>query len=171
MKDQAYWIKKLDLKKHPEGGYFRRTYQSNLDLEKNMLPASFAGSRSITAIYYLLSGDEISAIHRLHSDEMWHFYYGDTLTLHIIDLQSNYFQIKLGQNSENNEFFQTVVKAGWWFGATINNPFSYALVGCTVAPGFDFQDFEMGKREDLLKRYPQHSKIIEILTNQEKKNI
>ena len=164
-KDSAYWIKKLDLKKHPEGGYFRQTYQSKEMIAGNALPNRFIEARPIsTAIYYLLNGNEFSAFHRLKSDELWHFYTGSSLTLHLIAPDGKYFQIKLGNNIDNGELFQEVIKAGCWFGATVNDFFSYSLVGCTVAPGFSFKDFEIGNRKALIELYPKHKIIIEKLT-------
>lgn len=117
-----------------------------------------------TAIYFLLPGDQFSALHRLRSDEVWHFYAGSSLTLHIIDPQGCLTQKKLGTNPDKGESFQVVVEAGCWFGATVDDPQGYALVGCTVAPGFEFEDFELGNRQQLLEQYPQHRELIERLT-------
>jgi len=156
----SYWVKKLGLIKHPEGGYYRETYRSAELISQQGLPAQFSGTRAFsTAIYYLLPSNEISSLHRIKSDEVWHFYAGSQLTIHVIDEKGAYAQIKLG-----DDCFQAVVHAGCWFGATVDEPQSYALVGCTVAPGFDFADFEMAKRADLLAHYPQHHAIIERLT-------
>jgi len=165
IKNAAYWIKKLDLKKHPEGGYFRQTYISKEIIQGNALPNRFIGGHAIsTAIYYLLNGNEFSAFHRLKSDELWHFYSGISLTLHVITHHGEYSPINLGNNTDNGEVFQAVVAAGCWFGATVNDPLSYSLVGCTVAPGFSFQDFEIGNRKELIELYPKHKAIIEKLT-------
>ncbi|WP_226587768.1 cupin domain-containing protein [Microseira wollei] len=129
------------------------------------LPKRFEDSRNCsTAIYFLLEGTDFSALHRLDSDELWHFYAGSSLTVHVIEESGNYCPIKLGDNFDEGEVFQAVVKAGCWFGATVNDPQSYSLVGCTVHPGFDFNDFELGKREELTKCYPQHQSLIEKMT-------
>ena len=164
-KNASYWIEKLGLEKHPEGGYYQETYRCNLEISHENLPKRYQGSRSCsTAIYFLLEGTDFSALHRLHSDELWHFYAGSSLTVHVIEESGNYNPIKLGGNFEEGEVFQAVVKAGDWFGATVNDPQSYSLVGCTVAPGFDFNDFELGKTQELTKVYPQHQSLIEKMT-------
>jgi predicted cupin superfamily sugar epimerase len=165
MKDAKYWIDKLAMKKHPEGGYYRETYRSEEIILSNCLPERYLGNRHYsTAIYFLIPERDFSAFRRLKTDEIWHFYAGCSLTLHLIDLAGKYWLVKLGQNWEQKETFQVVVKAGYWCSATLNNSASYALIGCTVAPGFDFQDFELGQREDLIKLYPNHRSIIEKLT-------
>ena len=157
-RDARYWIEKLGLEPHPEGGYFRQSYKAELVVPKSALPEGFAGARAAsTAIYFLLEGKNFSAFHRLRSDEVWHFYAGDPLVVHGIEPEGKYFSILLGRDLEAGQVLQTVVPAGCWFA-------SFALVGCTVAPGFEFEDFEMGKREELARAYPQHRDVIERLT-------
>jgi uncharacterized protein len=127
----------------------------------------FAGDRAAsTAIYFLLEGDQFSAFHRLRSDEVWHFYAGSGLVVHMIAPNGGYQQILLGSNAASCEQFQGVVPAGCWFGSSLRQPNTYALVGCTVAPGFDFTDFEMAKRDALTAQYPQHRHIIQRLTRE-----
>jgi predicted cupin superfamily sugar epimerase len=167
--DAAYWIDRLGLEPHPEGGYYRQTYRSDLVLAKQALPGQFTGPRAAsTAIYFLLDGENFSAFHRLRSDEMWHFYLGSPLLVHVIDEDGRYSEIRLGSNPEAGEVFQGVVKAGCWFGSRLvsdsRSEASFALVGCTVAPGFDFDDFELAEREELTQGYPQHREVIERLT-------
>ncbi len=116
-----------------------------------------------TSIYFLLSGDEFSALHRINQDEVWHFYDGDGLTVHIIDKAGHYHEKQLGRDLANGESFQHVVEAGDWFGASVPSG-GHALVGCTVAPGFDFADFEMAKRHTLIDAHPDHREIITRLT-------
>jgi predicted cupin superfamily sugar epimerase len=129
------------------------------------LPATFRNSRSVsTAIYFLLAGDDFSALHRLASDEVWHFYAGSPLLVHNIDRNGSYSIVKLGQSPGDEQQFQCVIPAGNWFGSCLERPNTYALVGCTVAPGFDFADFEMARRADLLNEYPRHKDVIESLT-------
>jgi predicted cupin superfamily sugar epimerase len=167
-KDAAYWIEKLKLEAHPEGGYYRQSYKSDLILAKESLPAEFTGARSAsTAIYFLLNGKNFSAFHRLRSDEVWHFYVGATLVVHVIDEDGQYSEILLGSDPDAGEVLQTVVKAGCWFASRVRGGRGFAVVGCTVAPGFDFEDFEMGKREELVRSYPQHREVIERLTRGE----
>jgi len=165
MHDAQYWIDALKLEPHPEGGYFRETYRSPLAISQSALPASFAGDRSVsTAIYFLLRGEDFSAFHRIASDEMWHFYAGDPLSVHAIDSDGQSIEIKLGPDPVRGEVFQAVVPAGCWFGSCLAQPGTFALMGCTVAPGFDFADFEMAKRLSLLREFPQHADLIRRLT-------
>ena len=165
MINAEYWIKNLGLKRHPEGGYFNETYRSSEVILKHALPARFNGDRVFsTCIYFLLNKKEFSGFHAIQQDELWHFYEGSSLTIHIIDQKGAYSTLKLGRNIENGDSFQAVVRAGCWFAATVNNTKAYALVGCTVAPGFDFADFEMADRNKLIALYPEHRGIIEKYT-------
>lgn len=165
MADAQYWIDKLQLKPHPEGGFFRQTYCADLIIGRSALPNRFAGPRSAsTAIYFLLAGEQFSALHRLAADEVWHFYAGTALVVHMIDPHGIHTVMKLGQNAESGEQFQCVVPAGCWFGSSLETADGYALVGCTVAPGFDFGDFEMADRSSLVVLYPQHRELIARLT-------
>ena len=143
MFEAGYWIRKLDLRPHPDGGYFRETYRAPDRVNLGGLPARYTGSRhASTAIYYLLPGEEVNQLHRLHSDEMWHFYTGSPLTLHLIHPNGTYEARQLGPEPGSGQAFQVLVPAGCWFGATVDDPEGYTLVGCTVAPGFDLDDFE-----------------------------
>jgi uncharacterized protein len=165
IKDAAYWIAALRLAPHPEGGWFRQTYAADLTIAQNALPPDFAGPRAAsTAIYFLVDGATFSAFHRLRSDELWHFYAGGALTIHIIEPDGTHAEILLGGDFESGESFQGVVKAGSWLAARVKDRNCYALVGCTMAPGFDFADFELAKRSALINTYPQHRALIESLT-------
>ncbi len=158
-------ITSLSLQPHPEGGWYRESYRATEAVSLAALPERFDGPRShATAIYFLLNFDTFSALHRLKSDEQWHFYSGSALTVHVIYPDGRYAPIKLGSKLAQGETFQTVVPHGCWFGATVDTPASYALVGCSVAPGFDFADFEMAGRETLSNEFPQHSSLITRLT-------
>lgn len=161
-----YWIEKLELTSHVEGGSFREVYRSSLTVSKNNLPATFNGDRHFsTSIYFLLEKNQFSAFHKIASDELWHFYFGDTLIIYEMDaLTGELTKHKLGNNPEANEFFQTTIKAGNWFASCVENESEYALVGCTVSPGFDFEDFELAERNSLIKKYPQHADLIISLT-------
>jgi len=155
------WIKTLALTPHPEGGYFRETYRSAWSFPAGALPAEFSGARQAsTAIYFLLEGQDFSAFHRLHSDEMLHFYAGGALVLHELSADGSYARKTLGSNPEAGEELQLVVEAGRWFAVGVRDPGSYALIGCTVAPGFDFADFEIAKRQVLLREYPQYRDVV-----------
>lgn len=167
LRPAGYWIRQLNLQPHPEGGYFSETYRSSEQIASTTLPARYSGGRSYaTGIYFLVEGDSFSALHRIQSDEMWHFYAGSTLTVYVIDPSGQLTEIYLGQNPEDGEVFQAVVKAGCWFGSKVKDPAGYALVGCTVAPGFDFADFELARRHELTSQFPQHTAIIRALTRE-----
>lgn len=161
----AYWIDKLALQPHPEGGYFREIYRAPEQIPATSLPSRYRGPRAFsTAIYYLLAGKQVSALHRIASDEQWHFYDGTTLRLTMIASDGTFKQVRLGRDATSGEQFQAVIPAGTWMGARLTGRRDYALIGCTVAPGFDFRDFEAGQRSDLLKRFPRHRKLILALT-------
>jgi len=164
-RNAAYWIQKLGLEPHPEGGYYRQTYRADLLLRRESLPPQFTGVRSAsTAIFFLLDGANFSAFHRLRSDELWHFHVGTSLLVQVIEPDGRHSEIQLGGDPESGEVLQAVVKTGCWFASHVKDGESFALVGCTVAPGFDFEDFELAKREELVGRYPQHRELIAKLT-------
>jgi predicted cupin superfamily sugar epimerase len=154
-------IDRLRLHPHPEGGYFRETYRSTETISID----GFDGDRNYsTAIYFMLTSENFSAFHRIKQDEVWHFYAGSSLYVHVIDTSGKYVRHVVGVDVANGAVPQLVVKAGDWFGSTVVEANSFSLVGCTVAPGFDFRDFEMAKREDLLTLFPDHEEIIHRLT-------
>jgi|SRR5215472_982542 len=160
-----HWIEKLRLEPHPEGGYFRQTYRADVQFARKALPPGFSGARAAsTAIYFLLEGDNFSAFHRLRSDEVWHFYAGSSMAVEVIESKGLRWTILLGDDPDAGQVFQAVVPAGCWFASHVADWTGWALVGCTVAPGFDFEDFEMAKREQLLRLYPQHLEIVTRLT-------
>ena len=160
-----YWINKLDLIKHPEGGYYKEIYRSEEVIAKEALPGRYSAERNVsTSIYFLLAKAQVSHLHKLQSDEIWHFYYGHSLTIYMIDEKGKYAEQKLGRNLDEGEALQFVIPKSTWFAAEVNDKNSFSLIGCTVAPGFDFADFELAKREELIKLFPQHKSIIESLT-------
>jgi uncharacterized protein len=159
------WIARLRLTPHPEGGYFAETYRSADELPAACLPGRSGGPRACsTAIYFLLRGREISALHCLRSDEIWHFHAGSGALIELIAPDGSYQGLRIGPDADAGEDFQVVLPAGSWFGASVNDPGSFLLVGCTVAPGFSYEDFELGRRADLLAAFPQHRAVIERLT-------
>jgi len=165
MSEARQWIERLQLRPHPEGGYFRETYRSGEIVARAHLPARFGGDRAFsTAIYYLLESGDFSALHTIKQDEVWHFYDGSPLTVHVIDGDGTHSAIRLGRDIAAGEVPQAVVPAGRLFGARVEDAASFSLVGCTVAPGFDFADFAVPDRAQLLARYPQHRELIERLT-------
>ena len=167
MKNAQFWIDTLKLRKHPEGGGFRQVYASEEFIESGHLPGRFSTRRRhATSIYYLLVSGEFSALHRIKSDETWHFYEGSALTVHMISPDGVYSKITLGRNPERGEVFQFTVPHGTWFGASVNDDDSFSLVGCTVAPGFDYDDFELGARAELLKMFAEHEEMIIEMTRE-----
>lgn len=149
----GYWIASLKLKPHPEGGYYREVYRSSEHIRAEHLPSRFKGGRTFsTAIYFLLKPGERSRLHRIKSDEVWHFYRGLPFTVHLFGSKGTYKAVRLGGNPEKGERYQYMVPAGTWFGVTVDNgdehssnsiSDDFSLAGCTVAPGFDFEDFEI----------------------------
>ncbi|NLI80983.1 MAG: cupin domain-containing protein [Deltaproteobacteria bacterium] len=159
-------LETLDLAPHPEGGFYRRTYLSPHTLPPECLPPGFEGSRHLaSAIVYLLMGHQKSVLHRIKSDELWHFHEGSPLIVYSIDIHGNLEEQKLGSNPGLGESYQVLVPAGRWFGAMVQQRDGFSLAGCTVFPGFDFQDFELGNRESLMAMYPQHRTLIRRLTH------
>jgi predicted cupin superfamily sugar epimerase len=156
-REAARLVKKLELQKHPEGGYYRQTYKSDtmVNVEGREGPRNAS-----SAIYYMLAGNEFSAFHRLRSDELWHHYAGGTLVIYAIDSDGKLAKIKIGQGAMP----QAVITAGTWFAAVPASKRSYCLVGCTMSPGFDYRDWELGKRDELVRMYPRHRKVIERYT-------
>jgi predicted cupin superfamily sugar epimerase len=153
-------VRELDLAPHPEGGFFRETFRAD------PLPFSLSGRgerAASTAIYYLLPGGDFSAFHRVRSDEVWHFYAGVALELHCIDRTGSYALVRLGADVLAGERPQHVVRAGV-FQAARPSRSGFSLCGCTVAPGFDFSDFEMPSRASLIERFPSQRALISELT-------
>lgn len=160
-----YWINRLQLTTHIEGGAFREIYRSAVSAPLSVLPPIFTGDRSFcTSIYFLLQQHQFSAFHRIKSDEVWHFYYGDPLIVYEIDGEGCLVEHRLGSDPDNNESFQCVIAAGNWFAARLAPGGHYSLVGCTVSPGFDFADFELADQAGLLDLFPDHTELIQALT-------
>jgi uncharacterized protein len=158
----AYWIAKLHLQPHPEGGYFREIYRSDEVIAQSALPSRFKGDRSFsTSIYFLLENEQFSAFHRINSEEIWHFYKGNSITLYIISEEGNLSTVVLGDDIDKGETLQVIIPRNCWFAAGLNQQNTFCLVGCTVAPGFDFHDFELGEYKKLKENYPQHNSLLE----------
>lgn len=160
-------IKYYELQPHPEGGYFKQTYISEGMITAEALPIVFNGERHFsTAIYFLVLKNNFSAFHRLLADELWHFYTGGCLYIHIIHPGGGYELKKLGNNIQQHENFQVLVPAGCWFAAECANGSEFCLAGCTMSPGFNFADFELAKAAELAAQYPQHAELAQRLCRQ-----
>jgi hypothetical protein len=160
-----YWIAQLDLQAHVEGGAFKEIYRSRAAFPRNVLTPAHKGDRNaMTHIYFLLKHKEFSALHRIASDEIWHHYDGGPLTIYEITTGGILRTHLLGKNIENGEQLVVVIEAGSWFGSRVEEGNGYTLCGCTVSPGFDFEDFELADGEILKSIYPEHARIIEELT-------
>jgi len=164
--DAAQIIRRLGLRPHPsEGGFFRETYRSPDALAAEALGSRYEDRRSLsTAIYYLLTPETFSVMHRLRSDEIFHFYLGDPLTLLMLYADGQGETKTLGKDIEAGQQLQVPVPRGVWQGLFLNEGGSFALLGTTMAPGFDYEDFELGERESLARLYPEFSSLIRRLT-------
>jgi len=158
----------LGLKPHPiEGGYFRETYRSAAVVPAAVLPPSYAGAaeRSIgTAIYYLLTPETFSELHRLPTEEVFHFYLGGPVRMWQLFPDGRARQVVLGPDILAGQEPQVVVPAGVWQGSYLETGAEYALLGATMAPGFDYADYVSGERARLIERYPQIADEIRRLT-------
>lgn len=163
MPKAEYWIERLQLEPHPEGGWYRETYRSSGSYDFSGTPP-FDGQRSYaTSIHYLLEQGQRSRLHRIHSDELWYFHAGGPLEVHIFPESGEPSFFTLGPDPDNGEALHAWVPAGCWFGARLPDRTAteaYALVSCVVAPGFDFSDFSFADREALLAKFPAHEKLI-----------
>ncbi|RMD50451.1 MAG: cupin domain-containing protein [Ignavibacteria bacterium] len=155
-------IEKLQLIPHPEGGYYKETFRSN-DTVKIERENTNHSRNTLTSIYYLLSGKDKSHFHKIKSDEIWYHHSGCDVLIHIITNDGELKTEKLGPNGNH----QVVVTKEQWFAAELVNKNEFALVGCAVAPGFDFSDFTLGSRNELIKSFPQHKEVIEKFTRSE----
>jgi len=180
-RESEFIIKKLNMVKlEEEGGYYNESYRSDnyIQVEGSSDKSSKDGVYSyskadnkqslvrpvFTLIYYLLEGGQFSAFHKVKYDEIWHFYKGSPVNLYILTDSERLLYITLGNDIENNQQIHCVIKGNTWFGADIKDRTSYSLMGCSVSPGFDFRDFELGDRNKLTRMYPQHKDIINRLT-------
>ena len=160
---QSY-IQALQMQPHPEGGFFRESYRSEQTME---VPAPGGGTQQrnvCTAIYFLLEAGNFSAFHRIKSDEIWHFYAGQALEVLELLPDGELCCTRLGPDILRGELPQYVVPADTWFASRVVDGGTFSLVGCTVAPGFDFADFQLARRQELLEIFPQHRQIITELT-------
>ena len=150
-------VTQFNLQAHPEGGFYSETYRSD------QLTAS-QDRNLVTCIYFLLTSENVSNFHRIKSDEMWFFHEGSSLTVHTLDPQNGHLQHAVGNEIQKGQTPQLVVPKNTIFGSSVTDENSYSFVSCVVAPGFDFNDFELFTRDALLEEYPKEFAIIERLT-------
>lgn len=152
MKNVEYWVEKLNLERHPEGGFFYQTYVAEKQLDSRAVMSS---------IYFLLSNGDYSAFHILDADETWYYHYGEPVVVVAIDLEGNIHHYYLGSDIENNEVFQITIPKGWIFASYCDG--EYGIVGCAVSPAFEYEGFTLLTKEELMKLYPQHEIIYDKL--------
>ncbi|QNK63501.1 cupin domain-containing protein [Pedobacter sp. PAMC26386] len=159
MKNKAsYWIDRLDLQSHPEGGYYREIFRSHAEVNRDNESEL---RRACTSIYYLLEGSDFSGFHRLKSDELWYFHIGQPINIHVLDADGGYKCIELSDSETGN--LQVSIEPNCWFAAEVSSKRDFALVSCAVAPGFDFSEFEMATKSSLSNVYPSQKTLIEKL--------
>lgn len=159
MTEAREWIQALSLEPHPEGGWFRETYRSEQNIGSCCLSRHRPGARSLsTAILYLLEAGDCSAFHRIRSDEIWHHHGGSTFRIHVLDAGGHHV-LRVGADLASGALPQAVVPGGAWFAAEIEGD-GWGLAGCTVAPGFEFEDFELADRRALENEFPEHAELV-----------
>lgn len=154
----SYWVNHLELQPHPEGGHYKEVFRSRQQVIRQ---SSGQVKQACTSIYYLLEGTDYSGFHRLLSDEIWYFHKGVPLLLHIIDKEGIHTTQELSDTDTGN--LSLVIESGLWFAAEIPSAKGFMLASCAVAPGFDFNEFEMAKKDELTTLYPQHKEILDRL--------
>lgn len=160
-----YYIKELDLQKHPEGGWYKEIFRSRQPITSVQISDQYGSPRSFyTSIYFLLDQAEFSAFHRLRSDELWYYHHGSSLTLYLIHPDGRLETQKLGSGVADGQFLQLMIPAGCWFAAEVDQASSYTLMSCVVAPGFKFEDFELADGMALSEKFPDHRALIQRLT-------
>jgi len=153
---------------HPEGGFYKEVYRAKGTLPTDALPTDYLGPRNYaTSIYFMLTRQAFSAYHRLRSDELWYYHTGAPVSLFCIDAQGQLQETVLGPNPEQGQVFCALIPAGTWFAARLTEQEGpdFMLMSCAVAPGFDFADFELAQRQDLVQRYPHLAAHIRSLTH------
>lgn len=166
-----YFVEKLNMTAHPEGGFFKETFRSEENVSIDKMKIESEVTRQLwTSIYFLLRDGEVSHFHRLKSDEMWYYHAGSPLTIYMISPEGELVIEQLGLSSENGEKPQVLVPKGYIFGSAMNQE-GYALVGCMVSPGFEFSDFELFDRNYLLETFPQYRDVIIKLTYESEKSV
>jgi len=155
-KAASYWIKHLNLQPHPEGGYYKEVFRSQQQVFR---PGANDAKQACTSIYYLLEGTDYSGFHRIESDEIWYFHKGVPLHIHVINEHGVHTALELSDAATGN--LSIAIKAGLWFAAGIPSRKDFTLSSCAVAPGFEFSEFEMAKKDELIALYPQHAVLLD----------
>jgi len=165
--EAATLIRQLKLLPHPEGGWYREVFRSNEIIQIESIAPRYRKPHCFsTSIYFLIESNDFSAFHRIRSDETWHFYAGSPVTIYTLLQDGTVSEATLGNNLAEGQLLQFTIERNTWFAARIKTEGSFALVGCTVSPGFEFEDFELGKRHDLTDLFPQHAAMISGLTRE-----
>ena len=162
MRDKKYWLDHLHMEAHPEGGFYKEVYRNPNTIQI----MQGGGTRNLaTSIYFLLGEGDKSYFHQLTSDELWYYHGGGTLDVHIFE-HGGYRLEKLGNNPDDGESLQVLLPRQSIFAAELSSlsPEDYALIGCMVNPGFDFKDFRLVQRKELLKEYADHEELVERFT-------
>lgn len=154
--DASKLIQELNLQPHPEGGYYKETYRG----EHRIKLDNGKERDSSTAIYYMLTNEDKSHFHKVLSDEIWLFHQGETIIIYEIDQHGELVTHLLGIHFDNGETPQIVIPKGNWFAAQIDSKTGFSLVSCIVAPGFEFEDFILANKQELLSQYPKYHDII-----------
>jgi hypothetical protein len=163
--EAAAIISQLQLLPHPEGGWFREMYRSEDVLEPGSLPDRYKAPHCYsTSIYFLLESADFSAFHRITSDETWHFYLGSPVVIYCIHPDGKTSEVVMGNDLSTGHCLQFTIPRNCWFAARNQENDAFSLVGCTVAPGFEFSDFELARRNSLIDLFPQHAALISDLT-------
>jgi predicted cupin superfamily sugar epimerase len=152
-----YWISQLNMIPHPEGGFYKEVFRSRIEIFRK---STVDVKRACTSIYYLLKGTDYSAFHRLASDEIWYYHKGEPLDIYELTKAGLLITHELSDRETGH--LSIIIEAGSWFAAAIRSGEGYSLVSCAVAPGFDFNEFEMAIKDELIRLFPEHSSIIEL---------
>jgi uncharacterized protein len=151
-----YWIQSLELILHPEGGFYREVFRSDIEIYRKSSPVL---KQACTSIYYLLESVDFSGFHRIASDELWYYHKGEPLLIYEFNALGLLVTHELSDQESGR--LSIAIAAGSWFAAAIPSGIGFSLVSCAVAPGFDFAEFELANRDDLNSLFPGHTAIID----------
>lgn len=167
MQNADYYISRLQMTAHPEGGHYKEVYRSPEHITDAEVSFTYQETRPLaTSIYFLLRSGEVSHFHRLVQDELWYYHAGSPLTVSVIHPDGSYQEHHIGPNLDAGQSLQAIIPGGSIFGSWAHQPDTFSLVGCMVTPGFDFRDFELFTTSQLLAQYPAHESIIRKLTKE-----